>query len=204
MSDLNSAEDDDDLGGMTFTGAGWTPNFGAPIPGVGGVNITSGGLPGAAPAASPAGSGVSASSPLGNITTGVTGILSSSGFTAKLTATSSMVATGVNGHPTAIISGGKKEKIYCQYIIVLEDGMCLELDEQLQITPREMIGICKFISVAQTAIGLAMNGQSMSMCWSEFIEMLALERHFTVGLTDYKLYPQDNEVVHVFLFDPKP
>jgi hypothetical protein len=198
MSDPNSAEDDDDLGGMTYTGAGWTPNFGAPIPGVGGVNITSGGLPGAAPA----GSGVSASSPLGNIT-GVTGILTNSSISAKLTSTS-MQATGANGHPTAIVSGGKKEKIYCQYIIVLEDGMCLELDEQLQITPREMIGICKFISVAQTAIGLAMNGHSVNMCWSEFIEMLALERHFTVGLADYNLYPKDSEIIYVFLFDPKP
>ena len=194
MSDPNSAEDDDDLGGITSTGAGWAPNFGAPIPGVGGVNITSGGLP--------AGSGVTASSPVGAIT-GITGILSSGTLSAKLTS-SSLTATGPNGHPTAIVSGGSREKIYCQYIIVLEDGMCLELDEQLQITPREMIGICKFISVAQTAVGLAMNGHSISMCWSEFIEMLALERHFTVGLTDYNLYPKDNEVIHIFLFDPKP
>lgn len=103
---------------------------------------------------------------------------------------------------TTKLAGGSGSKYIVEYIIVPHEGPCLELFEESRITPREMIGICKFLGLVQVAITAASHG--LVMDWSELIQELGIERHFSPGLPSPDDYKQDEEILYIFLYDPAP
>lgn len=146
-----------------------------------------------------------------------TGVLGSPGWNASnqgqgvnYSWSSSQGAAQINlaGKPQSLQAGtglnltglGSKKNI--KYVIVTNNGgPCLELDEQQKITPREMIGICKFINTVQmVATGLAA-GFDIEFEWIELIENLGIRHHFTAGLSDYTQYSLSDENLYVFLFE---
>ena len=111
-----------------------------------------------------------------NVTTGSPSILNNSqsfGYPA------SNLTTGiisVNGTAFSTILKPIETKKNIKHVILKKDGTALELVEQQSISLREMIGICKFISLVasmSTSVGLAVNIQ-----WSELIKNLNIENHF--------------------------
>jgi hypothetical protein len=93
------------------------------------------------------------------------------------------------------------EKSRISYVVVCNDGHTLELAEQQSLTAREMIGIAKFINtVTGYAMALAA-GANIVVVWSELINKLGIQRHFTAGL-DVDQYDEDGDVLHIFLVDP--
>lgn len=96
--------------------------------------------------------------------------------------------------PVSVTVPDIKEDV--EYIIVRDDGTTLVLDEQDTITPREMIGIAKFLQIVQSV------QPGVSIAWSSLIEILNIERHFMpAGDSDELLL--DSSVFYVFLNDPK-
>ena len=97
------------------------------------------------------------------------------------------------------------EKIMVRYIIVKTDYSTLELKEQPQITAREMIGICKFISLVPTfqaaVLGLAQGEYNFSITWSKLIAQLGIQSHFVDG-PPHGSYSDADEVLNIYLFDP--
>ncbi len=83
------------------------------------------------------------------------------------------------------------------YVVVLEDGSCLELDEQQVMTPREMLNLCKFVNLVSGAV----TAPDLFLNWSEIIKNLGIRRHFKDGLDDYTAYPDDSDVLYIYLFD---
>jgi hypothetical protein len=59
------------------------------------------------------------------------------------------------------------------YLIVLPDNTYLELREQNPITPREMIGLCKFINTIQLV-----SNAHVEVNWEKLIQDLNITRHF--------------------------
>jgi hypothetical protein len=83
-----------------------------------------------------------------------------------------------------------------QYIIVTGDGDCLEMVEQSTVSPREMIGICKFINIVTQA-----QVDNLCIVWSDMITNLGIDRHFkNAGLTETD-YDDDTPILNVFLYD---
>lgn len=98
--------------------------------------------------------------------------------------------------PSKSIVGGDPGDIATdvEFLIVTRTGDLLMLNEKNPITPREMIGICKFIMLAQSC-------DNITVDWSEIIHVLGIERHFDdVGSLDMMLY--DHSVVYIHLYDP--
>ncbi len=91
-------------------------------------------------------------------------------------------------------------KTMIQYVIVPADDItpCLELCEQQVITPREIIGIAKFISTVNTMIA---TGFALKTNWSELVKNLGITRHFKQGHIDMFQYDNSTEVLYLFLFD---
>src|SRR5271167_4523781 len=90
-------------------------------------------------------------------------------------------------------------KTIVQYVIVPDDGSpCLELCEQQVITPREIIGIAKFINTINTMIAVDF---SLKINWSELMQNLLISRHFKEGHANMHLYDNETEVLYIFLFD---
>ncbi len=93
--------------------------------------------------------------------------------------------------------GNPTVKTDVEYIVVPETGDCLEMWEQTPITPREIIGLAKFVNM----VTMYMNSTNIKMKWSEVIESLGIERHFTPGLSNMHQYNMDTETLYVFLID---
>ena len=84
-----------------------------------------------------------------------------------------------------------------QYVIVDRAGNCKEMNVSKAITPREMIGICKFISIATIS-----RLDHVSVDWTSLVQELKIEGHFVNGLNNYHSYSQPG-THFVFLHDPK-
>jgi hypothetical protein len=85
-----------------------------------------------------------------------------------------------------------------RYVIVNEDGTTLELAEQAMMTPREMLNLCKFISMVQMS---ECEAQPLVIKWSQLIEKLNIGRHFKAGKEDYTDYDDSGEIFYLYLFD---
>jgi len=85
-----------------------------------------------------------------------------------------------------------------RYVIVPEDGPCLELEEQKIITPREMIGISKFINMVNCMIATDF---ALAVKWTELMLNLGISKHFVTGKANMSMYDDDTEVLYLFLFD---
>lgn len=106
--------------------------------------------------------------------------------------------------PAIKIVGGQGEKYFVEYIIVPSDGSpCLELCEETKITPREMIGICKFLGMVQIASMALAAGAGFEICWSEYINELGIARHFSPGFQSADDYSSTDDVLYIFLHDPQ-
>lgn len=91
-----------------------------------------------------------------------------------------------------------------RYVIVQNDGTCVELAEDPMITPREMIGISKFIAVVNLIqqATLSNSKNSVEIYWSELVDSLNIDRHFASnGLTVSSYNTPDT--LHIFLYDPQ-
>jgi hypothetical protein len=110
--------------------------------------------------------------------TGSVGLLNSNGqpyITSHITASSIIPKKGV------------------KYVIVQKGGSKLELVEQQTISPREMIGICKFINAVSMATTQA---STTKMRWSDLIQNLKIEKHFQ------PMSNQDSDYHYIYLNDP--
>lgn len=99
---------------------------------------------------------------------------------------------GNPGNSGALTIPQAKYKV--QYIIELTDGNTLELKEQQLITPREMIGLCKFINMVSIV-----QQSSIKVMWSDLITELAIDRHFVSGVAVSSYIDADTQ--YVFLID---
>jgi len=103
---------------------------------------------------------------------------------------------GIGSTMLALILSQVKSDV--RYVIVPEDGPCLELEEQKIITPREMIGISKFINVVNCMIA---SDFALGVNWSELIKKLGITKHFITGKQDVAQYDDDTDILYLFLFD---
>ena len=166
--------DDDDFiitddSGLGISGGGqviYTSN--------GNVPVSSGSVP-----------AVSGSGLTGN-TSGVT--ITGSNFT------SSWGIVGSSGAPITTSISQKTPITSVMYLLVFSDDSCMELQEQNPITPREMIGLCKFINTVQLV-----TQSSMEVNWEELMYDLGISRHFVAGRLHHSEY-DDEGVFYVKLF----
>ena len=116
------------------------------------------------------------------------------------------VNTTVNNttSPKVNLAGGSGTvKTNVSYVIVCNDGSTLELSEQNPITPKEMIGITKFInSVSSYYVAIFAHGarSTINMSWSKLIDNLGIRRHFKAG-PPKAAYDTTGDTVFVFLND---
>lgn len=108
--------------------------------------------------------------------------------------TSSWGIVGANGSPITASISQKAPITSVMYLVVFSDNSCLELQEQNPITPREMIGLCKFINTVQLA-----SQSSMEVNWEELMYELNISRHFVSGRLHHNEY-DDEGVFYVKLF----
>lgn len=99
---------------------------------------------------------------------------------------------------------GVMNKSKLRYVIIKEDSTSLELKEQPTISPREMIGLTKFINLVAT-YSLAIKGDfsgayNLNICWSELIKDLQIDKHFVPG--SVSSYNTTSDTLDVILFDP--
>lgn len=123
------------------------------------------------------------------------------------------VATGNGGSNTYILGGAGFNGIYSvsgvpitstpqikktdvKYIIVLHDNSCLEFEEQNPVSPREIIGIMKFITMVNSHLK-----EGTNVGWKKLTENLLIERHFISGHIHYNEYDQSGQTLFMFLMD---
>lgn len=148
--------------------------------------------------------------PNGNAASGSVSGNSSIGVGGGFVVTSVNPGAAVYGTPVNLTGGGHNaftnisisfdpvtEKHSVAYVIVLADDSCLELEEQPSITPREMIGICKFIMMASAANNLD------NISWSMLMSTLKIARHFKITHASHDQYDAASNVLYVKLFDPR-
>lgn len=125
--------------------------------------------------------------------------ISGSGLTGGLTTTggtftSSWGIVSANGASITATISQKAPITSVMYLLVFSDNSCLELQEQNPITPREMIGLCKFINMVQFV-----SQSSMEVNWEELMYDLGISRHFVSGRLHHNEYV-DEGVFYVKLF----
>lgn len=133
------------------------------------------------------------------VSSGSVPIVSGSGLTGGVTITgssfiSSVGIIGSNGVPFTASISQKAPITSVMYLLVFSDNSCLELQEQNPITPREMIGLCKFINTVQLVAQ-----SSMDVNWEELMYDLGISRHFVAGRLHHSEY-DDESVFYVKLF----
>jgi hypothetical protein len=84
------------------------------------------------------------------------------------------------------------KKTNIQYRISKKNGDVLQLSENAMMSPKEMIGICKF--VALTAHAHLLPGT----VWSVLNDNLGIANHFDVLISS----AQDSETHYIYLYDP--
>lgn len=100
----------------------------------------------------------------------------------------------IGGSSTGLATLPAKYKV--EYIIEMLDGGMLEMREQKFITPREMVGLCKFINMVSASIH-----SGIKIMWSDLITELAIDRHFVSGKN--RASYSDIHTQYVFLIDQK-
>lgn len=106
-----------------------------------------------------------------NANTSVGG-LTTSNPSYKLHANTSQI---LSNKPTVFIKNTSAVCSKIKYVIIQQNGDMLELVEKKSITPREMIGISKFLNMVTIAIT---PGAGMRVNWTALIRTLKIENHF--------------------------
>lgn len=108
-----------------------------------------------------------------------------------------------------LIIGGQKavSKTKMRYVVIKKDGSTLELKEQSNITPEEMIGITKFIGMVTTytvlILGEAIIEYNFKLSWSDMIMSLGISKHFAPGLAPDDYDVDGSDVLDILLYDPQ-
>jgi hypothetical protein len=132
---------------------------------------------------------------------GTGGVFAPTGGTINVNVAKSSATPKLN-----FIQGASTVKTDISYVIVLRDGSTLELTEKNPITPKEMIGITKFINTVSsylsvvTVTTLTGNNKPVEISWSMLIHNLNIVRHFTAG-GGKDSYDTTGDTIYVFLND---
>ena len=94
----------------------------------------------------------------------------------------------------------QEPKTSVEYVVVLRDNTTLVLQEQQIISPREMIGIAKFVNTVTGYCLASVVGQVVDISWSDLISSLKIDKHFIPGPSKSS-YDTTGEVLHIFLED---
>jgi hypothetical protein len=94
----------------------------------------------------------------------------------------------------------QEPKTSVEYVVVLRDNTTLVLQEQQVISPREMIGIAKFVNIVTGYCLASVVGQVVEISWSDLISSLKIDKHFVPGPSK-STYDTTGEVLHIFLDD---
>lgn len=146
----------------------------------------------------PPGSGISYPATIGN-TGGFPSIGQLPGFSAANLTAGSVALTASKANASVLVAGRGSPKDNICYVIVMEDGSCLELEEQTPITPREMIGIVKFLTIVQSVMQAPVEVE-----WLDLIANLGIDHHFVGGEDDHHDYDNTDSTLYIKLFSPKP
>jgi hypothetical protein len=99
----------------------------------------------------------------------------------------------------------KYTKNKVRYVIVATDNSTLELKELDAITPEEMIGISKFISLVSTytilILGQSVIDYNFNINWTEMINNLGISQHFAPGLAPEDYDNDASDVLDILLYD---
>ncbi len=137
------------------------------------------------------------SSNTGQITIPSSGTITTSGGGTSYVLGSGYGTIGVNGTFAFVNTNSTPvKKTDVKYIIVLCDNSCLEFEEQNPVSPREIIGIMKFITMVNSHLK-----EGTSVGWKKLTENLLIERHFVSGKIHYNEYDQSGQTQFMFLMD---
>ena len=180
FANISKTDDDDEDYNVGATQGSIWPNYSPSIPAGNVAGSANGGI-----IVTPVGSGtvtnITAPSPIGTLSPAQ--IISIGGGSAVIS------TSQLNG--VSIAQTPKYSNI--TYIVKCKDGRSLTLQEEKSITPREMIGISKFISVV-SAMAANVRGE---VRWSELITNLGIERHFK------EVQAVNPDILQIILTDPK-
>jgi len=84
-----------------------------------------------------------------------------------------------------------------RYVIIQQNGDMLELTEKKTITPREMIGICKFLNI----VAACCSHGRMKVNWTELTKTLKIENHFEKPKVVISNSSNQSDVLEVQLHD---
>lgn len=192
--DLPSASDDGDVEDAAGNGyTTWKATPSSPIP------VSNGSISGGAYQGTLGSNSVNSGNSIGNVggVGGNVGNIPQVWGTYKTSSTQNIAL-----QKNAIVTATKSK---LRYVIIKQDGSTLEMREQPSITPREMIGICKLMSLIATYVGVVLGDvqgvYNVNISWSKLIKELAIEKHFVEGMLPHS-YNQDDEVLDIFLYDP--
>jgi hypothetical protein len=138
--------------------------------------------------------GISSGTGVGN-SGGSGGTSTSGGFSTSTTGPqgtiyNSPISSGISYSPHQPLIPTKKTNI--QYRISKKNGDVLQLSENAMMSPKEMIGICKFVALTAHAHLLP------DTVWSVLIDNLGIANHFDVLISS----AQDSETHYIYLYDP--
>lgn len=109
-----------------------------------------------------------------------------------------------SGHQLLTGSQSKKPiKTSMRFIICKKDGTTLELKEQSQITPQEMIGISKFMALVSTVLSTTSTSYNINIQWSDVITSLGITNHFVAGKTVNQYLAIETDILDIMLHDSR-
>jgi len=100
------------------------------------------------------------------------------------------------GFGTVTLAAVQKPKTDVVYVIVDKLGKCMELEERKMMSPREIINVCKFLSVVA-----AVQNNGTKIHWTELVENLGITNQFVEGKASAGQYVTSEEILYVFLID---
>jgi hypothetical protein len=99
--------------------------------------------------------------------------------------------------------GAQTVKTNISYVIVTDDSSTLELAEQNPITPKEMIGITKFVNTVAAYMAVVVAAPRpgvVDISWTDLMDNLGIRRHFTLGPAKDQ-YDINGDTIYIFLYD---
>jgi hypothetical protein len=105
-----------------------------------------------------------------------------------------------------LLTGGQSKKpikTSMRFIICKKDGTTLELKEQSQITPQEMIGISKFMALVSTVLSTTSTSYNINIQWSDVITSLGITNHFVAGKTVNQYLAIETDTLDIMLHDSR-
>lgn len=97
----------------------------------------------------------------------------------------------------------KPIKTSMRIIVCKKDGTTLELKEQNQITPQEMIGISKFMTLVSTVLSSTSTSYNINIQWSDVITSLGISNHFVAGKTVNQYLAIETDILDIMLHDSR-